>query len=265
MPGPSSFGVHLRQWRRQRRLSQLGLASEAGISQRHLSFIESGRAAPSREMVLRLADHLEVPLRERNALLAAAGYAPTYPIRAMSDPALTAARDAIDLILKAHEPYPALAIDRHWTMVAANSATGRFLEGVDAGLLEQPVNVLRLSLHPEGLAPRIANYRQWRTHVFHRLAAQIRQTGDAALSALLGELKSYPVPPGAKPHRGGAPDYDGIVVPLQIRSEHGMLSFISTTTVFGTPVDVVLSELAIETFLPMDGETAEAMRRLAAG
>jgi len=258
-------GDQLRQWRQRRRLSQLGLASKAEISQRHLSFLESGRSIPSREMVLRLADHLDVPLRERNALLLAAGYAPAYPVRAMDDPALAEAREAVALILKAHEPYPALAVDRHWTMVASNSAVSHLLADANPRLLAPPVNVLRISLHPDGLASRIGNYRQWRQHVFHRLQSQIDQTGDATLKALLDELKSYPTPAGAKPFRGGRPEYGGIVVPLQFTTGHGTLSFISTTTVFGTPLDIALSELAIESFFPMDEQTGAAMRRLAEG
>src|SRR5207253_8184779 len=175
---PRGFGEHLRDWRQRRRLSQLDLAQEAEISTRHLSFVETGRSVPSREMVLRLAERLDVPLRERNALLVAAGYAPMYRERPLDDPALAAARAAVDLILKSHEPYPALAVDRHWNLVAANAMLPHLLAGADASLLEAPINVLRLSLHPLGLATRIDNLRQWRGHIFERLRQQIAATGD---------------------------------------------------------------------------------------
>ena len=198
---PLPFGEHLREWRQRRRMSQLDLASEAEISTRHLSFVETGRSVPSREMVLRLAERLDVPLRERNAMLVAAGYAPMYRERPLSDPALAAARQAVELILKSHEPYPAIAVDRHWNLLAANAMVPLMLAGADASLLQPPVNVLRLSLHPKGLAPRIVNLGQWRNHLFERLRQQIHATGDAQLVALLEELRAYPVPDGAgEPH-----------------------------------------------------------------
>jgi transcriptional regulator with XRE-family HTH domain len=257
-----SVGDLLRTWRQRRRLSQLDLALDAEISQRHLSFVESGRAAPSREMVLRLAARLDVPLRERNALLLAAGYAPTYRERSLDDPELAPARRAIDLLLKAHEPYPALAVDRRWTMVAANAVVPLLLASVaDASLLRPPVNVLRLSLHPGGLAPAIANLPDWRTHILERLERQIEASADPALVDLRAELAAYPVPRAAT---RDPLDPAGLVVPLVLRTEAGTLSFLSTTTVFGTPVDVTLSELAIESFFPTDPETAEALRGLAA-
>ena len=257
-------GDMLRQWRRRRHLSQLDLALEADISQRHLSFIESGRSAPSRDMVLRLAEQLAVPLRERNALLVAAGYAPAYRERPLADPALKAARDAVDLVLAGQEPFPALAVDRYWNLVAANRAVELLLTGIDPAMLAPPLNVLRLSLHPKGLAPRIANYREWRAHILSRLSHQIDASSDPALVALLAELKDYPAPPGAKPHRPSASrDFGGVVVPLLLASDHGVLSFFSTTTVFGTPVDITLSELAIESFFPADDATSETMRRIA--
>src|SRR5687768_5402078 len=177
--GRKPFGEHLRFWRQHRRMSQLDLAGEADISTRHLSFVETGRSVPSREMVLRLAERLQVPLRERNALLVAAGYAPMYRERPLSDPALAPARQAVDLILKAHEPYPALAVDRHWNLLAANRMVAPLLAGAAPALLEAPSNVLRLSLHPQGLAPRILNLVQWREHLFERLQQQIRATRDA--------------------------------------------------------------------------------------
>lgn len=255
-------GDLLQDWRRRRRLSQLALASEAGVSQRHLSFVESGRAVPSRDMVLRLAEHLRVPLRERNAILIAAGHAPAYPARTLGEAGSEAAREAVDLLLKAHEPNPAIAIDRHWTLVQANAAVAPLLADVGAALLAPPVNVLRLSLHPDGLARRIVHFRDWRAHVLARLSEQIDTSGDAALVRLLEELRSYPVPANAlPPQRGGRGN--GLVVPFELETAQGRLSFISTTTVFGTALDVTLSELAIESFLPADPQTADILRRLA--
>lgn len=253
-------GELLRQWRQRRRLSQLDLACEAEISTRHLSFLETGRARPSREMLLRLAEWLDVPLRERNTMLLAAGYAPVFPERPLADPSMEAARRTVQRVLAGHEPYPALAVDRHWTMVMANAAVPRFLTGVeDASLLQPPVNVLRLSLHPKGLAPRIANLGQWRAHLLARLHRQIEVSGDPVLAALLEELRAYPAPQSTAEAEH---DFAGIAVPLQFLTPAGTLSFISTTTVFGTPVDLTLAELALETFFPADEATAEALRRL---
>lgn len=253
-----SIGDHLRTWRQRRRLSQLDLALEAEISTRHLSFVETGRAQPSRDMVLHLAERLEVPLRERNRLLVAAGYAPVYPERSLDDPAMEAARRAVDLVLKGHEPYPALAVDRHWTLLSANGAVPPLLAGIGASLLEPPVNVLRLSLHPAGLSPRIANLAEWRTHLLARLRHQVEVTADPVLEELMNELRAYPAPSAPK---GAEADHAGVVVPLQLVTPSGILSFVSTTTVFGTPVDITLSELAVEAFFPADAATAEALRR----
>ena len=260
----SPIGDHLRHWRQHRHLSQQGLALEADISTRHLSYVETGRAQPSREMVLRLAERLSVPLRERNALLVAAGYAPMYQARPFDHPDLAAARRAVDLVLQGHEPNPALAVDRHWNLVAANAVVPLLLEGVAPWLLEPPVNVLRLSLHPEGLGPRLTNAAQWRTHLLHRLQQQIAATADAQLQALHDEIAAYPVE-GAEHHAalygGAAPD---IVVPFQLRTPQGvLLSFISTVTIFGTPVDVTLQELAVESFFPADAATQSALAQLA--
>lgn len=261
-PAPSPFGEHLRHWRQHRRLSQLDLAQEAEISTRHLSFVETGRSVPSREMVLRLAERLDVPLRERNALLVAAGYAPMYRERPLDDPALASAKQAVELILKSHEPYPALAVDRHWNLVAANRMLPHLLEGADPSLVQGQVNVLRLSLHPRGLAPKIVNLAQWRAHLFERLRQQIHATGDAGLAALLEELRAYPVPEGAETlHMEG--ELLGVAMPFRFRTRHGVLSFISTTTIFGTPVDVTLQELALETFFPADAMTGDVLRGLA--
>ena len=251
-------GTLLRDWRLRRRLSQLDLAGDAELSTRHLSFVETGRAAPSREMVIRLANRLDVPLRERNRLLVAAGFAPMYGERGLDEPAMAAARQAIDLVLRGHEPYPALAVDRHWTLVSYNRAVPLLMAGADPALLQPPVNVLRLSLHPGGLAPRIVNLAAWRMHVLHRLQQQIAASGDATLGALADELRGYPAARDDAP----APNQH-VVVPLVLDTPEGRLSFISTTTVFGTPVDVTLSELALETFFPADAATAARLVRLA--
>lgn len=264
LPARAAIGDHLREWRRRRHLSQLAFALQADISQRHLSCIESGKAAPSREMVLRLASRLEVPLRERNAMLVAAGYAPMYAESSLDDPAMAPARRAIEAVLAAHEPYPALAIDRHWHLLAANRVLPMLLAGVGAGLMAPPVNVLRLSLHPEGLAPRILNLPQWREHLLERLRLQIIATGDEVLVALLQELQAYPAPPAL--HAVTSPpaeDLGGIAVPLRLATPVGTLSLLSTTTVFGTPRDVTLSELALEAFYPADQATADRLGALA--
>jgi transcriptional regulator with XRE-family HTH domain len=263
MAATRPVGDLLREWRGRRRMSQLDLACEADISTRHLSFVETGRAQPSRDMILHLAERLEVPLRERNALLVAAGYAPMFPERDLADPALAAARRAVELLLSGHEPYPALAVDRHWTLVAANRAVTPLLAGAAPELLRPPVNVLRLSLHPEGVAPRIVNLRQWRAHLFARLQRQVEVSADARLAELLSELRDYPVPDGPAEDAPAEEEYAGIVVPLQFVTDAGVLAFFSTTTVFGTPVDITLSELAIESFFPADAQTAAALKRLA--
>jgi transcriptional regulator with XRE-family HTH domain len=261
MASLTTIGDHLREWRQRRRLSQLDLALEADISAKHLSFLETGRAQPSRDMVLHLAERLDVPLRERNVLLLSAGYAPVFAQRPLDDPALRQARHAIDLVLKGHEPYPAIALDRHWTLVAHNAAVPALIASADAKLLEPPVNVLRLSLHPKGLAPRIANLPEWRAHLLMRLRQQIDVTADGTLIKLLDELSGYPAPGGGKAPRATLnEDYAGVVVPLQFKTDAGVLSFFSTTTIFGTPVDVTLSELAIESFFPADAATAERLR-----
>lgn len=261
--GHSEFGKMLRDWRRRRSLSQLALSAEAEVSQRHLSFLESGRSTPSREMALRLTEALAIPLRQRNALLAAAGFAPVYQERPHDDPALQAAMASVASILRGHEPFPALAVDRHWTMLGANRAVARVVAGVDSSLLAPPVNVLRLSLHPLGLAPRILNWREWRAHVLARLDRQIDASNDADLAALRSELASYPVPIGARPQRSpDATALGGVAVPLRIKVDGKAMALISATTVFTTAVDITLSELAIETFWPADEETAARMGRI---
>lgn len=257
-------GRLLREWRQRRRLSQLDLALEADISQKHLSFIESGRSRPSREMVLRLTETLGIPLRERNAIMLAAGFAPVFPQRSLDDPALAPARRAVEAILSGHEPYPALAVDRHWTLVSANRAVKPLLGLVaDEGLLRPPLNVLKLSLAPGGLAPHIVNLAEWRGHVLERLRQQVGASGDRALAALRHELARL----AGGEDMGGQVGEDrngAFVVPLVLRTPAGVLSLISTTTVFGTPVDITLSELALETFFPADEQTAAILRQLSA-
>jgi hypothetical protein len=195
-------------------------------------------------------------------LLVAAGYAPVFQERSLEDPALQAARKIIDLVLAGHEPYPALAVDRHWTLVASNRTVPLLIAGIDASLLKAPVNVLRLSLHPAGLAPRIANLREWRSHLLARLRRQIEVSGDAFLTGLLTELNSYPVAGEKKNDRETITEYAGVAVPFQFVTEGGILSFLSTTTIFGTPLDITLSELALESFFPANAATADALRQL---
>lgn len=248
----------LRAWRRRRRLSQLDLALGAEISSRHLSFVETGRSVPSRQVLMRLAEELALPLRGRNALLVAAGYAPVHPERPLDAPDMAPARAAVERILEAHEPFPALAVDRHWTLVAANRSVAPFLEGVDPSLLEPPANVLRLSLHPDGLAARIDNLGEWRAHLLHRLRQQVDQTADPVLTVLLDELSTYP----SRATEGPATAPSAVAVPLRVRGPGGVrMSFLSTTTVFGTPTDVTLEEIALECLFPADEETRRLLQQ----
>ncbi|MGY4480627.1 helix-turn-helix domain-containing protein [Bradyrhizobium sp. USDA 3364] len=257
---PVLIGEHLREWRQRRHLSQLDLAVDAEISARHLSFVETGRSAPSRDMVLKLAERLDVPLRERNVLLVAAGFAPAFPQRSLDDPALQSAREAINLVLKAHEPNPALAYDRHYNLVSANRMVAPLLDGVPQRLLGQPFNILRLAFHPEGLAPRTVNLAEWAAHLLERLHRQCEATADPELLKLYQDLKSYPIPARSAPITAD----NNVALPFKLRLNGEILSFISTTMVFGTPVDITLQELALETFFPADGLTAERMRQMAA-
>ena len=255
-----NFGDQLRDWRQRRRMSQLDLAAEADLSTRHLSFVETGRSKPSRDMVQRLSEALELPLRSRNALLIAAGFAPSYPERAFDDAASIATREAVQRILDCHMPFPALAVDRHWRLVAHNAAVLALTAGASAELLEPPVNVLRLSLHPQGLARRIANLAEWKRHIIERLRHQAAESGDAVLEELAEELRGYPAPASKTP--AAATTEVPIAVPMILESPIGPLSFLSTTTLFGTPAEVTLSELAIESFFPADAETGERLRQL---
>ena len=259
---PLPVGGLLRQWRQRRRLSQLDLACDAGISTRHLSFLETGRAQPSRDMVLLLSEQLDVPIRERNVLLVAAGFAPIFPERALDDPALAAARAAIDLVLDRQKPYPAFALDRHWRIAASNAALPELYKDVAPELMQPPVNALRLSLHPRGLAPRIANLAEWRGHLLYRLRRQVELTADAALIELLREVSAYPG--GSHPPAQTSLLEHEIVVPFRIKTAGDILSFFSLTTVFGSPVEVALSELALELFFPADDATDAAVRRMTA-
>jgi transcriptional regulator with XRE-family HTH domain len=230
-------GALLRDWRQRRRLSQLDLALEAGVSARHLSFVETGRSRPSPEMVLQLAEQLEVPFRERNRLMLAAGYAPVYVEHGLDDPEMQPVRAALDQVLAGHEPYPAAVVDREWEMVAANRGVALLTEGVAPELLEPPVNVLRVALHPEGMAPRIANLGEWRAHLLERLDRQVTPPDDEARASA-----------------------NEIVARLRLRTDDGELAFFSTVTTFGTAIEITVSELAIESFFPADEATARALR-----
>jgi transcriptional regulator with XRE-family HTH domain len=255
-------GELLREWRTRRRLSQLDLAYDVEISPKHLSFLETGRSQPSRDMVLRLSERLGLPLRERNSLLTAAGFAMAFPERRLDDEPLAAARKAVDLILTKLEPNPTFAVDRHWTFVAANKAADIFTVDVDPELLVPPVNMLRLCLHPGGFTPRVLNYTIWRKNVIGFLDQQVQITADPFLTELAKELRSYPKPELIKDiSPANEIDYSIFAVPLQLMTKHGELSFISTVTVFGTPIDVTVSELAIETFFPADKQTADALNK----
>jgi transcriptional regulator with XRE-family HTH domain len=250
----AGVGPLLRDWRQRRRRSQLDLALDAGVSARHLSFVETGRSKPSPEVVLALAEELEVPLRDRNHLLLAAGYAPRFGERSLEDPEMTPVRQALDLVLRGHEPYPAAVVDRWWEMIAANSGIALLTEGVAPELLEPPVNVIRVALHPDGMARRIVNLGEWRAHMLERLRHQVTVTGDQALAALHDEVRAYPGP--SHSHGGDA----GIFVPLVLRAGNRELRFFSTLATFGTAVDITVAELAIESFFPADAATAEALR-----
>ncbi|HEY3976276.1 MAG TPA: helix-turn-helix transcriptional regulator [Streptosporangiaceae bacterium] len=259
------FGDLLRQWRQDRGVSQLALASDADVSPRHLSFVETGRSAPSRGLVLRLAEHLEIPLRGRNELLLAAGFAPEYSQSGLDAPALSMVRVAIRQLLTGHNPYPALVVDRHWNLVEANAAADVLTEDVPDELAAPPFNVLRYSLHPAGLAPRILNLEQWREHVLGRLDREVRATADAGLAELYRELRDYPGGSAggglSRPSREvGAAE---VVVPLRLLHKDQELSLFTTTTLFGTPNDVTVEELAIESFYPADERTAAYLRSVA--
>ena len=256
----TTVGPLLRDWRQRRRLSQLDVSARAAISTRHLSFLETGRAKPSREMVLHLAEELDVPLRERNTLLVAAGFAPVYQETPLEGDDMATVRETLQQLLTSHEPNPALVVDRHWNMVLANRAIGLMTTGVSEALLTPPVNVLRIALHPDGLAPRIANFEEWSGHLLSRLAREVTATGDAGLAALYDELAALP---GVSEHEHAVPYGDGasrLMVTLRLKSPLGDLTFFSTVATFGTAVDITLAELSIESFFPADASTAAVLR-----
>lgn len=261
LPAPT-IGPLLRDWRQRRRLSQLDLACEAEISTRHLSFVETGRAKPSREMLMHLLELLEIPLRDRNGLLLAAGFAPAYAEHDLYSPTLAAAREAVQMVLQGHEPYPALAVDRHWNLLAANQAAMRLMSGIAPELLTPPINVLRANLHPDGLASRIINLAEVREHILTRLRRTAAQSGDSVLRALHDELAAYPFIDVGERAAQTSPHND-VVLPVRFRSDAGELALFTTITQFGTPLDVTLSELALESFYPADAATATLLRAMA--
>lgn len=257
---PAPLGEQLREWRVRRRMSQMDLALDSEISTRHLSFIETGRSKPSAAMLQRIADCLEVPHRARNALLLAGGYAPDYQERPLDSAEMAGMKAIVEHVLKGHEPYPALAVDRHWNMVAANASVALLMQLVAPELLAPPINVLRVAMHPKGLAPHIVNRGEWRAHLLERLDHQIDASADAGLIALREELAGYGAD-GADDHGSGA---NGIAVPLILDTPIGRIRFVSTVTIFGTPVDITLSELAIEAFFPADAESAALLQAMSA-
>ncbi|WP_432058487.1 helix-turn-helix domain-containing protein [Streptomyces sp. bgisy022] len=266
-PPPSraeGVGPLLRAWREQRRVSQLELALRAGSSARHISFVETGRARPSEEMVLRLAEHLEVPVRERNALLLAAGYAPRFPETPLDDPALGALREGIERLIGGFEPYPALVVNALYDVVAANRGVLELIEGVPATLLEPPLNAMRLTLHPEGLAPRIRNLRQWRGHLLGQMERQVALRRSAPLRALYEEVAAYPVPETGGTGEEAEEAVAYVALPLRIEHRGRTLSFVSSISTFNTPMDVTVAELAVETLLPADPATAKYLQSRAA-
>lgn len=249
-------GKQIREWRQRRRLSQMDLALDAEISPRHLSFIETGKSTPSTMTIDRLAERLDLPFRAKNGLLRAAGFAPRHGERPLDDPAMERALAAIQHILKGHEPYPALAVDRHWNIVAANDSIAFFTEQIGSALLAPPMNALKLALHPDGLAPQIVNLGQWHAHILDQLDREVATSADAGLIALRNEIADYPHGPDDEEHSA---DPEQIWVPLVLDTVVGRLSFISTITVFGTAHDITLSELALEAFYPADRETADIL------
>ena len=255
--GVVDFGTALKDCRARRRLSQLDLALRAGTTQRHVSFMENGRSVPGRAMVLRVAESLELPLRERNGLLAAAGYAPSYPETRLDDPAIAPVLEGLRRLLDGHRPYPAIVVDRYGTLVAANDAFGILTEGVAPELLAEPVDTLRLALHPKGMASRVRNLDDWARHILERIRNDLARTPDERLAAQLRELEGYLPPASPIP-----PDHLGFAVPVRLSTSVGELRLITAITTFATAADVTVSELKLETFLPADAATAEALTRL---
>jgi transcriptional regulator with XRE-family HTH domain len=259
--GPRRIGDHLRTWRERRRLSQLELSLRAEVSARHLSFVETGRAAPGRELILRLGAELEIPLRERNTLLVAAGFAPIFQHRRFDDPSLGSVRTILDLALEKQKPFPAYVIDRHWMVVASNAAVPALYEGVARELLRPPINVIRLMLDPRGMAPRIVNFAPWRTHLLAQLRRQLSLTADPFLAGLLREALAFPAGKADDRHHAAL---EGPAILLVVETRLGRLSFLGATTVFGTPADVTVEEIALEMLYPADAFTDEAVHAAAA-
>ncbi|MFG2833068.1 helix-turn-helix domain-containing protein [Streptomyces sp. NPDC048434] len=258
----TGVGALLREWRDRRRISQLELALRADSSARHISFIETGRSRPSQEMVLRLAEHLDVPVRERNALLIAAGYAPTFPETPLDDPSMAALRSGMERLLTGYEPFPALVVDGTYHVQAANRGITVLLEGIDPALLQPPLNSMRLTMHPDGLAPRIRNYREWRAHLLAQMERQLALMRSSPLRALYDEVSAYPLPPGGR-ETASVGEHAPFALPMMIEHHDTVLSFLSAIATFNTPMDVTVSELAVETFLPADPETAAALQKMA--
>lgn len=255
------FGPLLRAWRERRRMTQADLALAANSSTRHLSCLETGKAQPSREMIGRLAEFLDIPLRDRNGLLLAAGFAPAFRERTLDG--LESAKAAMDRVLQAHKPYPAFAVDRHWNLVLSNDALPQLYEGSSEELMRPPVNAMRLILHPAGMAPRILNYAAWRTYSLDLLRRQIEANADSVLRRLHAEVAAYPVPAG----QDATVDFEGperLATPLRVATRLGAMSFLNTITVFGTANDITLAELALEMLFPADDQTIEVADRMAA-
>ncbi|MFF3648658.1 helix-turn-helix domain-containing protein [Streptomyces sp. NPDC002181] len=268
MTSTPSVGALLRTWRERRGISQLELAGRADSSSRHISFVETGRSRPSKEMVLRLADHLDVPVRERNTLLLAAGYAPHYTQTPLDDPSLGTLREGLERLLTGYEPYPALIVDAAYDVVAANRGIAMLLDGLPEHLLAPPLNAMRITLHPQGLAPRIRNLGQWRGHLLAQMERQIALSRSAPLRALYEEVSGYPVA-GRSGDAGAGPEEAGpdeavpyVALPLLIEHDGHLLSFVSSIATFNTPMDVTVAELAVETLLPADAATAKYLRSL---
>jgi transcriptional regulator with XRE-family HTH domain len=260
MANSATVGVLLRQWREHRRLSQLDLANNAEISARHLSFLETGRSNPSREMIVRLSQELQIPLRQRNTLLNAGGYAEMYPERRLGDPALNVVGNIVDIVLSGHEPNPAMAIDHRWNILATNRMIEILLRTADPSLRQPPMNAIRLGLHPAGLAPYIRNFTEWRAHAIVNLKRRIELTADRELVQLLHEVQSYPF--ANIKEQGTQASKEEFAIVLEIETSKGVINLLTTTMVFGTPKDVTVSELAIECFFPQDEQSAKTLREL---
>ncbi|MEV7611699.1 helix-turn-helix transcriptional regulator [Streptomyces sp. NPDC089799] len=259
--GPVTVGALLRTWRERRGISQLELAGRADSSSRHISFIETGRSRPSEEMLLKLADHLDVPMRDRNSLLLAAGYAPRYAHTPLDDPSMGTLREGLERLLSGYEPYPALVVDATYNVIAANRGILMLLDGLPEHLLTAPLNAMRITLHPEGLASRILNIKEWRGHLLAQMERQIALARSEPLRALYDEVAAYPVPdrPGDAEPAEPVPYF---ALPCVIEHDGQVLSFVSSISTFNTPMDVTVAELAIETMLPADPATVKYLRSL---